>query len=135
ALREPYVKDGAACSAVRAAGFRVGRATKIQAVHLGDEDFRRFPGHLAEKNQLVTRWIHEGAFSPYQFYLRAEPLLGRPPTFGELARAGPIAVATRQAGTPDASIVEVSWTGSPILAAALDGPITIGAANWLRPSP
>jgi hypothetical protein len=126
ALREPYVKDGAACNAVRAAGYRVGRAMKIRALHLGAEDFRRFPGHLAEKNQLVTRWVHEGALSPYPFYLRAEPLLGRPPTFCELARAAPIVTATRQAGIPDASIVEVTWTGEPLLGAAIDGPIAIG---------
>jgi GT2 family glycosyltransferase len=135
ALREPYVKDSAACNAVRAAGYRVGRATKIRAVHLGDADHRRFPAHLAEKNKVVSTLVREKRLSPYPFYAVADGILPRPPSFEEVAQAAPILAAVRSVGVPDAAILEVAWAEQPLLAAVLEAPVAIsGATSPLPPS-
>ena len=131
ALREPYVKDSAACNAVREAGYRVGWLVDVTAVHVGAEDWRNFPAHLAAKNDVVTELVRENQLSPYPFYYAASELSGRPPTFEELADAAPVIAMTRAAGVPDSSVLELTWRTAPTLAAAVAGPLAVAASRGL----
>jgi GT2 family glycosyltransferase len=114
ALRAPYTKDSVACNDVRAAGYRVGWALGIRALHLGWDDYRLHPAHLARKNELA--W-------PYPYYREVE-LIGRPPTLEELARAAPIGAAIRGADVPDAAVLELAW-GEPLLGSAFEEVTTV----------
>ena len=114
ALRVPYVKDSAACAAVREAGYRVGWVTQLRAFHLGWDDYRLHPSHLASKNELP---------SPYPYY-REVDLIGRPPAVEELARAAPIVAELRRAGVDDAGVLELAWA-EPVVGAALEDVTTL----------
>ncbi|HEX6701080.1 MAG TPA: glycosyltransferase [Gaiellaceae bacterium] len=118
ALRVPYVKDSAACMAIREAGFRVGWTPKIRAFHLGWDDHRTHPTHLVSKNELP---------SPYPHYREVE-LIGRPPAIEELARAAPVVGQLRRAGVASEAVLELAW-GAPVLGPALD------AVRTLHPPP
>jgi glycosyl transferase family 2 len=118
ALRVPYVKDSAACIAIREAGFRVGWTPTVRALHLGWDDYRLHPAHLASKNELP---------SPYPYYREVE-LVARPPALAELARAAPVVAELRRAGVPDEAVLELAW-GEPVLGPVLD------AATTLHPPP
>lgn len=123
ALRVPYVKDNAACIAVREAGYRVGWAPKVRAFHLGWDDHRRFPVHLVAKNALPTPYLP----APYPQYPEAE-LIARPPSLQEIARAAPVVRQLRRTGVPWEAVLELAW-GSPILRPVFDG------VNALHPPP
>lgn len=118
ALRVPYVKDSAACMAIRDAGFRVGWTPGIRAFHLGWDDHRLHPAHLVSKNELP---------SPYPYYREVE-LVGRPPALEELARAAPVVAELRQASVPDEAVLELAWD-APVVGPVLD------AATTLHPPP
>jgi hypothetical protein len=118
ALRVPYVKDSAACMAIREAGFRVGWTPEIRAVHLGWDDHRLHPMHLASKNELP---------SPYPHYREVE-MIARAPALEELARASPVVARLRRAGVPDEAVLELAW-GAPVVRPALE------AATTLHPPP
>jgi Glycosyl transferase family 2 len=109
ALRVPYVKDAAACIAIRETGYRVGWAPGIRAFHLGWEDYRRHPAHLASKNEIL---------SPYPDY-REVDLIARPPSLEEVAVAAPVAAALADAGVAPESVLELAWS-TPALAATLE---------------
>lgn len=119
ALRVPYVKDHTTCIAVREAGFRVGWTTKIRAFHLGWDDHRLHPVHLASKNALPAPYFP----SPYPNYVETA-LIGRPPALEELARAAPVVAELRRAGVPSEAVLELAW-GAPILGPALDEVTTV----------
>lgn len=109
ALRIPYVKDSAACIAIREQGYRVGWAPGIRAFHLGWDDYRRHPAHLASKNEIL---------SPYPDY-REVDLIARPPSLEEVAVAAPVAAALADAGVAPESVLELAWS-TPAMAAALE---------------
>jgi hypothetical protein len=115
ALVVPYELDAQACEAIRNAGYRVGWTDTLRAYHLGWDDYKLHPGHLASKNPKVNR--------AYTHYKEIE-LIGRPPTLSELATAAPVLSATRQAGIPDASVLELAWQ-NPAVAAATKGPVAL----------
>lgn len=112
ALREPYRTDHKTCLAVKAAGYRVGWALDIRALHLGWDDFKLYPGHLASK-------LHLGEY-------REVNLIERAPTLPELAIAGPIVAQTRAQGIPDAAVLEITWT-DPAVAAVLPDAVCVQA--------
>jgi glycosyl transferase family 2 len=114
ALRVPYVKDSAACMAIRDAGFRVGWTPGIRAFHLGWDDHWLHPMHLVSKNELP---------SPYPYYREVE-LVGRPPALEELARAAPVVAQLRQAGVRDEAVLELAWD-APVVGPALNGVTTL----------
>ena len=70
ALRAPYDTDWHTCQSVARAGYRYGWALDIRAYHLGWDDYKLYPGHLASK------LIH-GEY-------REVNLIERPPTLAEL---------------------------------------------------
>lgn len=111
ALLVPYELDAQACEAVRNAGFKVGWTDTLRAYHLGWDDYKHYPGHLASKNPSVNR-----AYTNY----REIELIERPPTLVELATAAPVLAATRSAGIPDASVLELAWDGPAVAASARD---------------
>jgi len=119
ALRVPYVKDNAACIAIREAGFRVGWTPKIRAFHLGWDDHRLHPVHLASKNSQPVPYFP----SPYPKYVEVA-LIGRPPALEELARAAPVVAELRRAGVPLEAVLELAW-GDPILGPALEEVTTL----------
>jgi hypothetical protein len=118
ALRVPYTKDSVACMAIREAGYRVGWAPGIRALHLGWDDYRLHPAHLAAKNEML---------SPYPYY-REVDLIARPPSLEELAVAAPVAAALAEAGVSPESVLELAWA-TPVVAAVLD------AATAVHPPP
>lgn len=105
ALLTPYRSDWRTCTDVNRAGWRVGWARDLRGVHLGWDDHRLHPSHLAGKH------LH------YGFYRELE-LIERAPTLTELATAAPAVAVTRAAGVPDASVLELTWT-APAVAAAV----------------
>ena len=105
ALVTPYRTDWRTCTDVQRAGWRVGWARDLRGVHLGWDDHRLYPAHLASKHLR------------YGFYREME-LVGRPPTLTELATAAPAVARTRAEGIPDGSVLELSWS-SPAVGAAL----------------
>lgn len=117
ALRVRYVKDSAACMAIRQAGYRVGWTPAIRALHLGWDDYRLHPAHLASKNELP---------SPYPYYHEVE-LIGRPPALAEVARAAPLIAELRKARVPDEAVLEIAWA-DPVVGSVLD-------ATTLHPPP
>jgi hypothetical protein len=117
ALLVPYELDAQACEAVRSAGFRVGWTRRLRAYHLGWDDYKLHPGHLASKSPQTNQ--------AYPHYREIE-LIGRPPTLTELANAAPVVAVTRAAGIPDASILELSWS-APAVAAAVKGTVGVEA--------
>jgi hypothetical protein len=109
ALLVDYRLDAEACDAIRMAGFRVGWTPALRAHHLGWDDYKLHPGHLASKSPRTH--------AAYPHYREIE-LIGRPPSLTELAHAAPVLAATRAAGVPDASVLELTWTGPAVGAAA-----------------
>jgi hypothetical protein len=105
ALVTPYRADWRTCTDVERAGWRVGWARDIRGVHLGWDDHRLHPAHLASKHLA------------YGFYRELE-LIERPPTLTELALAAPVVDLTRTEGVPDSSVLELTWS-SPAVGAAL----------------
>jgi hypothetical protein len=110
ALRSRYETDWATCQSVARAGYRYGWAPGVRAHHLGWDDYRLYPRHLASK-------LRHG---PY----REVELIGRAPTLAELALAAPAVAATRDAGVPDPAVLELTWRG-PAVAAALPGAVAV----------
>jgi hypothetical protein len=110
ALRSPYVTDWATCQSVARAGYRYGWMLDVRAYHLGWDDYKLYPGHLASK-------LKHGEY-------REVNLIERAPTLAELAIAGPVAERTRAAGVPDASVLELTWR-APAVAAAVVGPVAV----------
>jgi GT2 family glycosyltransferase len=121
ALVVPYELDAQACEAVRGAGYRVGWTKSFRAWHLGWDDYKRYPGHLASKTPKANK-----AYSHY----REIELIERPPTLRELANAGPVVSQTRAAGVPDAAVLELSWSG-PAVAAALSASVGVAAPGGI----
>ena len=117
ALLVPYELDALACEAVRGAGYRVGWTRTLRAYHLGWDDYKLHPGHLASKSPDKHR--------AYPHYREIE-LIGRPPTLTELANAAPLLAETRAAGIPDASILELTWS-RPAVAAAVREAVAVEA--------
>jgi hypothetical protein len=111
ALVVPYELDAQACEAVRVAGYRVGWTHTLRAYHLGWDDYKLHPGHLASKNPKTHK-----AYSHY----REIELIERPPTLTELANAAPALAVTRAAGIPDGSVLELAWSAPAVAAAAKD---------------
>jgi hypothetical protein len=111
ALLVPYQLDAQACEAVRSAGYRVGWTRSLRAYHLGWDDYKLHPGHLASKSPKTHK--------AYPHYRELE-LVGRPPRLAELAEAAPVLRATREAGVPDASVLELFWSGPAVAAAVPD---------------
>ncbi len=110
ALRSAYLDDWATCESVARADYRYGWARNVRAIHLGWDDFKLYPGHLAAK-------------LPYGEY-REVQMIERPPTLAELALAGPAVAETRRAGVPDAAVLELTWS-QPAIAAALPGAVAV----------
>ncbi len=128
ALLVPYELDAQACEAIRGAGYKVGWLDSPRPYHLGWDDYKLHPGHLASKNPKVNK--------AYSHYKELE-LIERPPTLTELANAAPLVAAARANGIPDASVLELSWSG-PSVAAALPAAVAVesprrGAVEQLRP--
>ena len=128
ALLVPYELDAQACQAVREAGYRVGWTHTLRAYHLGWDDYKLHPGHLASKSPKLNK--------AYPHYREIE-LIGRPPKLVELANAAPVLAATRANGIPDASVLELTWSAPAVAAAVKDaigvdapapGPLPVGAA-------
>jgi hypothetical protein len=119
ALRVPYIKDNATCIAIREAGFRVGWTAKVRAFHLGWDDHRLHPVHLASKNALPAPYFP----SPYPNYVE-RALIPRPPALEELARAAPVVAALRRSGVAWEAVLELAWA-DPILGPALEEVTTL----------
>lgn len=117
ALRSPYLTDWATCQSVARAGYRYGWMLDVRAVHLGWDDYKLHPGHLASK-------LVHGEY-------REVNLIERPPTLAELAVAGPILARTRELGVADAAVLELSWGGPAVAASA---PTAVGVVD-LEPGP
>lgn len=115
ALRVPYRSDGETCAAVRAAGYRVGWTPGLRAQHLGWDDWKLHPRHIAEKDQ-------PGIYVKY----RELSIVGRAPTLPELARAAPAIAASRALGVPDEGLLELAW-GEPAVGAVLPSAFTVCA--------
>src|SRR4051812_10024617 len=112
-----YYDDWRACESVARAGYRFGWALNIRAFHLGWDDYKLHPGHLASKRR-------------YGGEYREVHLIDRAPSLGELALAGPIVAETRAAGINDAAVLELAWTDTPAVAACVPA-----AAAVHRPAP
>jgi hypothetical protein len=105
ALVTPYRSDWRTCTDVARAGWRVGWARDIRGLHLGWDDYRLHPSHLASKH------LH------YGFYKELD-LVERAPTLTELATAAPALALTRGDGIPDASVLELTWSAPAVAASA-----------------
>ena len=104
ALNAPYVSDWETCRSAARAGYRCGWAPGVRAYHLGWDDYRLYPSHLASK-------LEHGEY-------REVNLIERAPTLTELALAGPVVAELRRLGVPEASVLELTW-GEPAVAAVL----------------
>jgi hypothetical protein len=104
ALVTPYLTDWQTCTAVRRAGRRVGWALEIRAVHLGWDDYKLHPAHLAGKH------LSYGVY-------REMDLVDRAPTLSELALAAPAVAVLRDEGIADAAVLELTWSAPTIGAA------------------
>ena len=111
ALVAPYRSDGEACTAVRRAGWRVGWAAGIRAFHLGWDDYRMYPGHLARKG------LDYGAYNEVR-------LMRRPPSLAQLATAAPAIAHARSMGIADNEILELAW-GAPAIGAVLPDAVSV----------
>jgi glycosyl transferase family 2 len=107
-----YYDDWRACESVARAGYRFGWALNIRAFHLGWDDYKLFPGHLASKRR-------------YGGEYREVNLIPRAPSLGELALAGPIVAETRAAGVADAAVLELAWTDTPAVGASVPEAIAV----------
>jgi hypothetical protein len=107
-----YYDDWRACESVARAGYRFGWALNIRAFHLGWDDYRLHPGHLASKRR-------------YGGEYREVNLIPRAPSLGELAVAGPVIAETRRAGIADAAVLELAWTDTPAVTASVPGPVAV----------
>ncbi len=112
ALHAPYVTDWETCQSVARAGYRYGWALGVRAYHLGWDDFKLYPSHLASK-------LKHGEY-------REVNLIERAPTLPELALAGPVIAETRRAGIPEASVLELTWR-APAVAASLPAALAVAA--------
>ncbi|MDA0180310.1 glycosyltransferase [Solirubrobacter phytolaccae] len=111
ALVTAYRSDWQTCTDITRSGRRVGWAEGIRGVHLGWDDYRLYPAHLAAKH------LSYGVYNEMD-------LIGRPPTLTELAVAGPVVRLTREAGLADAALLEVTWNG-PAVGAALPASVCV----------
>ena len=107
-----YYDDWRACESVARAGYRFGWALNLRAFHLGWDDYKLHPGHLASKRRYGGDY-HE------------VKLIARAPSLGELAVAGPIVAETRRAGVADAAVLELAWTDTPAVAAAVPEAVAV----------
>jgi len=119
ALTVRYVTDGTTCAAVRRAGWRVGWTARLRAHHLGWDDAVDHPEYLLRKSQ-------SGLYTDYS----EVALVRRPPTFEQLALAGPLLARTRAEGIADAAVLECAW-GEPLLGAAAAAVTTLADATAL----
>jgi glycosyl transferase family 2 len=115
ALLTPYRTDWQTCTDVRRAGWRVGWAEQIRAVHLGWDDYKLHPAHLASKHL------------SYGIY-REVDLIGRTPTLSELALAAPAVAVLRDEGIADPSVLELTWS-APAVAAAVPQAVCVEAPD------
>ena len=115
ALVVPYKTDWQTCTAISRAGWRVGWTPDIRAVHLGWDDYKLHPSHLASKH------LSYGVY-------REMDLIDRPPTLTELALAAPAVGATRAAGVADAAVLEVTWS-APAVGAAVPSAVSVEAPD------
>jgi hypothetical protein len=107
-----YYDDWRACESVARAGYRFGWALNVRAFHLGWDDYKLHPGHLASKRR-------------YGGEYREVQLIPRAPSLGELAIAGPLIAETRRAGIADAAVLELAWTDTPAVAASVPGTVAV----------
>ena len=98
--------DWRACDSIARAGYRFGWALNIRAFHLGWDDYKLHPGHLASKRKFG------GSYDEVH-------LIARAPSLAELALAGPLVAETRRAGVPDAAVLELAWTEAPPVGASV----------------
>jgi hypothetical protein len=108
ALRVPYRLDRQACDAARAAGYRVGWAPGVKAWHLGFDDVRANPAHVAAKAGDAAYWRIVGE-------------LDRPPSLRALAAAAPVAALARELGVAEEDL------------AVVDDPADVAGAAGRRP--
>ena len=115
-----YYDDWRACESVARAGYRFGWALNVRALHLGWDDYKLHPGHLARKRR-------------YGGEYREVDMIARAPSLGELAVAGPLIAETRRAGIADAAVLELAWTETPAVTASVPGTVALHrpAANDL----
>jgi len=111
ALNSSYTTDYETCLSVARAGYRYGWTRDVRAYHLGWDDFKLYPGHLASK-------LKYGEY-------REVNLIARPPTLPELAVAGPVIAEARRMGVPEASLLELTWSGPAVGAAAPDAVVLV----------
>ena len=111
ALREPYRSDRQVCDAVRRAGYRVGWAPEVQALHLGFEDAKAHPEYLRRKDA-------RGEF--YPSYANVLRTVERRPSLRALAGAAPVIAATRAAGVPDHEVVDRTGTVAGVVPGVRD---------------
>jgi hypothetical protein len=111
-----YYDDWRACDSVARAGYRFGWALNVRAFHLGWDDYKLHPGHLASKRRFGGEY-------------REVNLIARAPSLGELATAGPLIAETRRAGVADAAVLELAWADTPPVTASVPGTVGI-----LRPA-
>jgi hypothetical protein len=107
-----YYDDWRACESVARAGYRFGWAKNIRAFHLGWDDYKLHPGHLASKRR-------------YGGEYREVNLIDRAPSLEELALAGPIVAETRAAAINDASVLELAWTDTPPVGACVPEAVAV----------
>jgi hypothetical protein len=120
ALAPAYRTPWETCQAAARAGLRVGWLPGVRAFHLGWDDHRLHPGHLASK-----LW--------YSDYREAQ-LIERAPTLPELALAGPLVARTRALGVPDAAVLELTWS-APAVAASLPAATAVERPDAAAPLP
>jgi hypothetical protein len=124
AWRESYYSDARACRSVRDAGYRVGYAKDVRAVHLGWDEARQYPHYLAEKHKHGQAIHAENGSGYYPSYAEALAEVSVAPTLAQLAEAGPLISHTRAAGIPDSAVLELAWA-RPALGAGVEGPLTL----------
>jgi hypothetical protein len=107
-----YYDDWRACESVARAGYRFGWALNIRALHLGWDDYKLHPGHLAGKRRFGGEY-------------REVDMIERSPSLEELAVAGPLIAETRRAGIADAAVLELAWTETPAVTASVPEAVAV----------
>jgi Glycosyl transferase family 2 len=107
-----YYDDWRACESVARAGYRFGWALNVRALHLGWDDYKLHPGHLARKRR-------------YGGEYREADMIDHAPSLRELAVAGPLIAETRRAGIADAAVLELAWTETPAVTASVPGTVAV----------
>jgi hypothetical protein len=107
-----YYDDWRACESVTRAGYRFGWALNVRALHLGWDDYKLHPGHLASKRRFGGEY-------------REVDMIERSPSLGELAVAGPLIAETRRAGIADAAVLELAWTETPAVTASVPEAVAV----------